>query len=85
MQLTHYKILGITPTASDDEIRRAYDVAKTALPNGWVQRLVVSLETGVSNSTLDEALSVLLDPATRASYDKWVADLGDFWCWLPPT
>ena len=84
MQLTHYKILGVSSTASDKEIWRAYDVARVSLPNGWLERLLVYLETGVSNGTLTEALSVLSDPVKRAKYDNWVADLSDYWCWLPP-
>lgn len=60
---THYEVLGVSPSASTDEVRRAYvDLARALHPdrtNGDARRMQV----------VNEAWRVLRDPSTRRTYD----------------
>jgi curved DNA-binding protein CbpA len=68
---THYEVLGISETASDDEVRHAYRrLVKSAHPDAAGDPEQFRLIT--------EAYDVLADPARRAAYDRavrpaWVA------------
>ncbi|HLT38670.1 MAG TPA: DnaJ domain-containing protein [Enhygromyxa sp.] len=59
----HYELLGVTPTATADEIRRAY------------RRRIAEVHPDKPGGdetlarALDEARTVLLDPLARARYD----------------
>lgn len=60
---THYEVLGVAPTASEEDVRHAYRrLAKTAHPDahGDPARF----------TRLTEAYDVLSDPARRAVYDR---------------
>ena len=63
---THYDTLGVAPTASLDEIRRAYHrLARRHHPD--VQ--AGTSDDGQAMEALNEAWAVLRDPARRRTYD----------------
>ena len=64
----YYKILNVSPSASDDEIKTAY--------RNLAKRLHPDLNPGVDTTAIfqkvNEAYSVLSDPIQRAKYSKRV-------------
>jgi curved DNA-binding protein CbpA len=67
---TYYEVLGLAPSASADEVRRAYRERA---------RLVHPDASGSTNRAqqrdmqdLNEAFRVLRDPSARAAYDAWL-------------
>jgi flagellar biosynthesis protein FlhG len=68
---THYAVLGITRSASDEEIRRAYKRQREIYATGGLA--TVSLLDGeqlaAAQRKLDEAYDTLLDPVRRRAYD----------------
>lgn len=65
---THYDTLGVSPSASDTQIREAYRrLAREHHPDR--QASTGSAVGGVSMSAINEAHRVLSDPARRAVYD----------------
>lgn len=61
---THYERLGVKPSASVDDIRRAYrNLARAHHPDA------TGAGTGVDMAAVNEAWRVLSDPARRAVYD----------------
>ena len=62
---SHYELLGVTRTAPDEEIKRAY--RKLALE--WHPDKNPSGSAKEVFQRLSEAAAVLLDPARRAEYD----------------
>ena len=81
---THYTVLGISATASAVDVLQAYERAQASLPMRRLERLLVFLESGVTEGALSEARKVLLDPVARAKYDKILAEEANVWCWPPP-
>ena len=68
-QLDHYRTLGVTPSASEDEIRRAYrTLAKRHHPDRVPaeRRSAARIEMARINAAHD----VLSDPERRAQYDS---------------
>jgi flagellar biosynthesis protein FlhG len=68
---THYAVLGVTRSASDEEIRRAYKRQREIYATGGLA--TVSLLDGdqlaLAQRKLDEAYDTLLDPVRRRAYD----------------
>jgi hypothetical protein len=65
---THYDRLGVSPAASTAEIRAAYrELARRVHPD------VAGGDVGTAMAALNEAWSVLGDPARRAAYDATLA------------
>jgi flagellar biosynthesis protein FlhG len=68
---THYAVLGVTRSASDEEIRRAYKRQREIYATGGLA--TVSLLDGdqltSAQRKLDEAYDTLLDPVRRRAYD----------------
>ena len=62
--MTHYERLGVSPSASLEDIRRAYrNLARVHHPDAAGAR------SGVEMAAVNEAWRVLSDPARRAVYD----------------
>ncbi|MDQ3642421.1 MAG: J domain-containing protein [Actinomycetota bacterium] len=71
---THYQVLGISESASDDEVRQAYRrLVKAAHPDAAGDPAQFRLVT--------EAYDVLSDPAQRRAYDR---TLSPAWAPAPP-
>jgi hypothetical protein len=65
--ITHYDVLGVAPTASSEEIRRAYRrLARVHHPDRRT-------EDAGTMTALNEAYRVLRDPGRRALYDSELA------------
>jgi flagellar biosynthesis protein FlhG len=68
---TLYAVLGVTRSASDEEVRRAYKRQREIYATGGLA--TVSLldpdQLGAAQSKLDEAYDTLLDPVRRRAYD----------------
>jgi curved DNA-binding protein CbpA len=66
---THYDVLGLSPTASADEIRRAW---KTLIQVWHPDRFNGRIKSEAEETTkaLNEAYTVLSDPASRSAYDR---------------
>ena len=65
---THYEILGVQPSASDDEIRSAYrKLARTYHPDLNPKRPRSAAERF---NRVQEAYDVLSDPVSRGQYDR---------------
>jgi len=67
--VTHYEVLGIDPTASAADVRRAYlALARQHHPDAGGEAATMQ--------TINEAWAVLGDPGSRARYDRGVASEG---------
>ena len=67
MSATHYSVLGVSPSASADAIRRAYrEAVRRTHPD--VARSTST--TAADMARITEAWSVLSDPGRRAAYDS---------------
>lgn len=68
---TLYATLGITRSANDEEIRRAYKRVKEMYASGSLATasLLLESELGVARTKLEEAYDTLLDPVRRRAYD----------------
>jgi flagellar biosynthesis protein FlhG len=66
-----YEVLGITRTAADDEIRRAYKRQREMFRTGSLPVVSVVTENELlrEQSRIEEAYDTLLDPNKRRSYD----------------
>ncbi len=65
----YYSLLGLTPRATHGTVLRAHERAVATLAE-----LPPSAATGAARELLDEALAVLSDPATRATYAHHVGE-----------
>ncbi len=70
--VNHYEILGVAPTSTVDEIRRAYhDEARRWHPDGFAGRSTSDLaEAEEAMRAVNEAWRVLGDSERRASFDR---------------
>ena len=68
---TLYAVLGVTRTASDEEIRRAYKRQREIYATGGLATvsLLDATQLAVAQAKLDEAYETLLDPVRRRAYD----------------
>ncbi|HYV44391.1 MAG TPA: DnaJ domain-containing protein [Myxococcaceae bacterium] len=70
---SHYDILGVTPTAGPDEIRRAYHEASRRFhPDRYFQKNLGSFRGRIERlfKRVNEANAALSDPERRAAYDR---------------
>lgn len=77
---SHYDILGLDPTASTDEIRRAYhDVSRRFHPDRYFQKNLGSFRSRIERlfRRASEAHAVLSNPEKRAAYDRAHPELFD--------
>jgi curved DNA-binding protein CbpA len=75
---SHYDMLGVSPTAGSDEIRRAYHEASRRFhPDRYFQKNLGSFRARIERlfRRVNEAHSVLSDPERRAAYDRANPDL----------
>jgi flagellar biosynthesis protein FlhG len=68
---THYTVLGITRSASDEEVRRAYKRQREVYASGGlaISSLLNEAQQKSEQARLDEAYDTLLDPIRRRAYD----------------
>ena len=68
---THYAVLGVTRSASDEEVRRAYKRQREIYATGGLATvsLLDSDQLLAAQRKLDEAYDTLLDPVRRRAYD----------------
>ena len=68
---THYTVLGITRSANDEEVRRAYKRQREIYSSGGLatSSLLNDIQQKGEQSRLDEAYDTLLDPIRRRAYD----------------
>lgn len=67
----HYQILGISPSASPELVREAYeDLAQRMGPSAFHSRYRKSAQGRWEK--LHEAYRILSDPPRRAQYDRWL-------------
>jgi flagellar biosynthesis protein FlhG len=68
---THYAMLGVTRSANDEEVRRAYKrVKEMYAPSSLATASLLSeRELQTTRTKLDEAYDTLLDPVRRRAYD----------------
>jgi flagellar biosynthesis protein FlhG len=68
---THYAILGVTRSANDEEVRRAYKRVKEMYASESIAAfsLLSDAEVAASRVNLDEAYDTLLDSVRRRAYD----------------
>lgn len=69
MARSYYQILGVSPGASDDEIRRAY----RELAKRWHPDVNPSRDAAEQFRQVRAAYEVLADPPARAAYDRAIA------------
>jgi curved DNA-binding protein CbpA len=77
---SHYDMLGVSPTAGPDELRRAYHEASRRFhPDRYFQKNLGSFRARIERlfKRVNEAHSVLSDPERRAAYDRANPDLFD--------
>ena len=70
---SHYDILGVSPTAGPDEIRRAYyEASRRFHPDRYFQKNLGSFRARIERlyRRVNEASSVLSDQERRAAYDR---------------
>jgi flagellar biosynthesis protein FlhG len=68
---TLYAVLGVTRSATDDEVRRAYKRQRQIYATGGLATasLLDREQLGAAQRKLDEAYDTLLDPVRRRAYD----------------
>jgi flagellar biosynthesis protein FlhG len=68
---THYAMLGVTRSANDEEVRRAYKRVKDMYAPGSLATasLLSEPELRTTRAKLDEGYDTLLDPVRRRAYD----------------
>ena len=68
---THYAVLGLTRSATDEEIRRAYKRQREVYAGGGLATasLLSEGQLKTEQARLDEAYDTLLDPVRRRAYD----------------
>ncbi len=68
---THYTVLGITRSASEEEVRRAYKRQREVYASGGlaISSLLNDAQQKAEQARLDEAYDTLLDPIRRRAYD----------------
>ena len=68
---THYTVLGITRSSSDEEVRRAYKRQREIYATGGLatSSLLTAAQLESEQSRLDEGYDTLLDPIRRRAYD----------------
>ena len=68
---TLYAVLGVTRTASDEEVRRAYKRQREIYATGGLatSSLLDRRQLRAAQARLDEAYDTLLDPVRRRAYD----------------
>lgn len=68
---THYDVLGVAPTATAEQIRRAYhEKAREVHPDGYAEAPQVEPASRRAMQDVNEAWRVLREPASRARYDR---------------
>lgn len=74
---THYKTLGVTADASNDEVRKAYlDAARRWHPDRFVDRAPLEMKQAEDQMRkLNEAWAVLGDRSSRQRYDRELSAL----------
>ena len=72
---THYEVLGIAPTAAQEDVRRAYlTLARELHPDRTLGASVAQAELASRRmQEVNEAWRVLREPASRAAYDRAIA------------
>lgn len=72
---THYDVLGASPHASVEDLRRAYlRLARELHPDRTMGRADGESERAARRmQEVNEAWRVLREPASRAAYDRWLA------------
>lgn len=67
---THYQVLGVGPTATPEQIRRAYRrLAKTVHPD-----VNPASDSAKAFAALNAAYETLIDPVRRSAYDRELHD-----------
>ena len=77
---SYYDILGVSPNASLDDIRAAYDARYERLTKIIQHSLYdekKKFQARVELNELEQAIAVLLDPAKRAEYDRTIGVSND--------
>jgi tetratricopeptide (TPR) repeat protein len=78
---SHYDILGVSPSAGPDEIRRAYHEASRRFhPDRYFQKNLGSFRSRIERlfRRVSEANAALSDPERRAAYDRTHPELFDY-------
>lgn len=72
---THYDVLGASPHASVEDLRRAYlRLARELHPDRTLESSGPDAEKAARRmQEVNEAWRVLREPASRAAYDRWIA------------
>jgi flagellar biosynthesis protein FlhG len=70
-ELDYYELLEVSPTATTDEIERAYRLSQQTYADGSLALYSVfeTSDAGAIRERIDEAFRVLSDPEDRAAYD----------------
>ena len=69
---SHYDVLGVSPNASGEEIRRAF----RALALRYHPDVYAEMDAGRRFREISDAYGVLHDPVTRARYDRATTPAG---------
>jgi len=70
-RMSHYEVLGVTRSSTDEEVRRAYKRVKDmyAPSSLAISSLLSDAQLTIERTQLDEAYDTLLDPLRRRAYD----------------